>query len=110
LAVNNCTVSNTPRRVASSARTLTSSSSRTTALSLSSSTILRTLISLFSCLVTCSRTASSTRTTTVIRGNLRVLGGPDGQGLDVEPASTEQAGHPDQNGGLVLDEDGERVQ
>src|SRR5699024_825141 len=54
-------------RDSSSARTLTSSSSRSTVFPGSSSTILRTLISLLSCFVTCSRGSSAASTTTVIR-------------------------------------------
>src|SRR6185437_12361493 len=54
-------------RLVSSARTLTSNSSRCTAWSGSSSTTLSTLISLFNCLVTCSSALPCTDTRMVIR-------------------------------------------
>src|SRR5439155_27283885 len=53
--------------LARATRTLTSSSSRRTAVPASSSTILSTCTSLLSCLVTCSSGDSSTLTTMVIR-------------------------------------------
>src|SRR5579863_8466792 len=42
-------------------------------------------------------------------GELLVLGRPDRQRLDVEAAAGEQAGDPDQDARLVLDEHGQRV-
>src|SRR6185437_3394838 len=54
-------------RLVSSARTLTSNSSRCTAWSGSNSTILSTLTSLFNCLVTCSSALPCTDTRMVIR-------------------------------------------
>src|SRR5680860_606625 len=67
LARNSWTVSRTWRLVSASALTFTSSSSRVTEVAPSSSTILITSTSLFSCLVTCSSGESSTLTTIVIR-------------------------------------------
>src|ERR1700691_6080180 len=61
------TVSSTLDRLSVSARTLISMSSRCTAWDGSSSTILMTLMSLLSCLVTCSSGCSSQFTTIVIR-------------------------------------------
>src|SRR5215472_340166 len=67
LARNRATVSSTRDRVSASARTFTSRSSRCTETEGSSSTIFSTLISLLSCLVTCSRGCSAQFTTIVIR-------------------------------------------
>src|SRR6185295_16211429 len=67
LARKRFTASMTWLRVVASARTLISASSRSTELSGSCSTILITLMSLFSCLVICSSGESSTLTTMVIR-------------------------------------------
>src|SRR5664279_4428386 len=63
-----------------SERNLISSSSRCTAAADASSTILSTLISLLSCLVTCSRGSPSTATTMVIR---------DTSGFSVGPTASE---------------------
>src|ERR1700677_4230738 len=67
LARNRFTVSSTRDRLSASALTLTRISSRWTVAPGSSSTIFSTLISLFSCLVTCSSGCSSQLTTIVIR-------------------------------------------
>src|SRR5215469_15389298 len=67
LARKSATVSSTRDRLSASARTLTSRSSRWTDTDGSSSTIFRTLISLLSCLVTCSSGWSAQLTTIVIR-------------------------------------------
>src|SRR5215467_6460129 len=67
LARNSATVSSTRDLLSASARTLTRSSSRWTDTDGSSSTIFRTLISLLSCLVTCSSGWSAQLTTIVIR-------------------------------------------
>src|SRR6478609_2355268 len=66
-ARNSWTTSRTLVRCVVSALTFTSSSSRWTDAASSSSTILMTLISLLSCLVTCSSGRASTSTTTVMR-------------------------------------------
>src|SRR5690349_16225895 len=79
-ARNSWTASSTAPRVAASARTLTSSSSRLTDPGPSSSTILMTSTSLLSCLVTCSSGDSSTLTTMVIR---------DTSGCSVGPTARE---------------------
>src|SRR5690625_901138 len=63
-------------RVSGVVRTFTNNSSRCTDWSGSSSTILSTLTSLFSCLVTCSRGESSTSTTTVMRETPTTSVGP----------------------------------
>src|SRR3954451_21889843 len=42
-------------------------------------------------------------------GQVGVLGGPDGEGLDVEPAAAEQRRDAGQDTGLVLDQDGQGV-
>ena len=70
---------------------------------------LETLTSLLSCLVTCSSGRSSTRRPRSSCGRLGVLGGPDGERVDVEAAPGEQAGDPGEHAGLVLDQDGEGV-
>ena len=67
-------------RVAPSERSLISSSSRCTAWVGDSSTIFSTLISLFSCLVTCSSGSPSTATTIVIR---------ETSGFSVGPTASE---------------------
>src|SRR5580704_11851657 len=66
-ARNSLTVSSTRDRLSASARTLIRISSRCTVAPGSSSTIFSTLMSLFSCLVTCSSGCSSQLTTIVIR-------------------------------------------
>src|SRR5215207_5189798 len=76
LALKSWTVSSTCPRVCGSVLTLISMSSRSTAVVESSSTILRTLTSLLSCLVTCSRGSSSTLTTIVMREISVVSVGP----------------------------------
>src|SRR5690625_3594348 len=63
-------------RVSGVVRTFTNNSSRCTDWAGSSSTILSTLTSLFSCLVTCSRGESSTSTTTVMRETPTTSVGP----------------------------------
>ena len=80
LARNISTIASTWLRTAASERTLISSSSRCTDCVGASSTILSTLISLFSCLVTCSSGNSSTATTIVIR---------ETSGFSVGPTASE---------------------
>ena len=96
-------------RSAIGARTLTSSSSRWTAAPPSSSTILMTSISLFSCLVICSSGCALGVDDDRHARQVRVLRGPDGEGLDVEPAAAEQRRDAGQDTGLVLDQHGQRV-
>src|SRR5260370_8434922 len=67
LARNRFTASSTRDLLSASALTFTRISSRCTVAPASSSTIFSTLISLFSCLVTCSRGCSSQLTTMVMR-------------------------------------------
>src|SRR6478752_3821682 len=67
LARNSWTISTIWERVSLSARTFTRTSSRWIAAPGSGSTIFRTLTSLLSCFVTCSRGRSSTLTTMVMR-------------------------------------------
>src|SRR5919107_2003556 len=85
LARNSWTVSSTAERVWTSARTLISISSRCTDAWGSSSTTLITSISLFSCLVTCSRGSSSTSTTTVIREMSECSVGPTARESMLKP-------------------------
>src|ERR1044072_8157933 len=85
LARNNCTVSSTWLRTVASARTLTSSNSRRTAVAGSSSTILITFTSLLSCLVTCSSGRSSTSTESVMRDTSGFSVGPPASDSMLKP-------------------------
>jgi hypothetical protein len=85
LARNSCTVSSTWLRLARSALTFTSSSSRCTLEEESSSTIFSTLTSLLSCLVTCSSGRSSTATTMVIRLTVGCSVGPTASDSMLKP-------------------------
>src|SRR5215218_10983169 len=84
-ARNSSAVCSTCDRSASGARTLTSSSSRWTAAPPSSSTILMTSISLFSCLVICSSGWLSASTTIVMR---------DRSGFSVGPTASDSMLNP----------------
>src|SRR5680860_421713 len=76
LARKTSTISMISPRVPPTAATFTSCSSRSTASRSSSSTIFSTLMSLLSCLVTCSRAVLSTSTTIVMRDTSSTSVGP----------------------------------
>src|SRR5680860_908512 len=76
VARKTCTISMISPRVPPTAATFTSCSSRSTASCSSSSTIFSTLMSLLSCLVTCSRAVLSASTTMVMRDTSSTSVGP----------------------------------
>jgi len=85
LARNSSTISSTWLRTAGSARTFTRSTWRCTDWVGSSSTILRTWMSLLSCLVTCSSGKSSTATTIVMRETSGCSVGPTASDSMLKP-------------------------